>query len=437
MSVSPWNGEQVWTGPDTPDPAAAVARLAQDFATAPPDLQRLHNGLRCLSEVLTRRRGDLVDLLVREAGKTTLDATNEAELLPRKIAITLDQGLALTPMALPATGQGIVWRPRGVAVVLGPFNFPLHLLHGLVAPALAVGCPVVAKPSERTPACGALYADCIAEAGLAPWCQIVQGGAATARALVDDQGTATVAAVGSRGMGEALATQLSGRPEVVLALELGGVNHALVCADADLDRAIPALADGAWRMAGQRCTATRVVHVPAERCEELLARLAAERERWVPDGTPSGPMGPLIHVSAAARFRAAWATVPASWRTWGAGGDEAFCHPRLALAQGDEHHLIRDEHFGPGLIVVAYRNEGEAVVRMRRNHQRLAAAVWTADRERFVALAAQMPYGLVCHDRNTAGARSDLPFGGMGRSGNGRPAALTAGTIFADQCVVG
>jgi len=385
-----------------------------------------------------------VDLLVREAGKTTADAAAEADLLPRKIAITLDQGLALTPLTPPATVQGVVWRARGVAVILGPFNFPLHLLHGLVAPALAVGCPVVAKPSERTPACGAFYASCLAEAGLDAWCAVVQGGADTARALIAAPGTATVAAVGSRGMGEALSRQLAGRPELVLALELGGVNHALLCADADFARAVPALADGAWRLAGQRCTATRVVHVPATRCAELMERLAAERQRWLPDGTPAGPMGPLIDASAAERFAAAWATAPATWQVWGAPRERrlqpassAFCPPFLALADDGAHTLLRDEHFGPGLVVLPYTDEARAIHLMRANPHRLAAAVWTADRDRFLALAARLPYGLVVHNRNTAGARSDLPFGGTGHSGNGRPAALTAGQIFADQCVVG
>jgi acyl-CoA reductase-like NAD-dependent aldehyde dehydrogenase len=246
-------------------------------------------------------------------------------------------------------------------------------------------------------------------------------------------------------MGEALSHLLAGRPEVVLALELGGVNHALLCADADLDRAVPVLADGAWRLTGQRCTATRVVHVPAARCEELCARLAAERHHWLPNGNPGGPLGPLIDAAAAQHFAAVWATAPATWQVWGAprerrlqpASSKAFCPPLLARADDNAHTLVRDEHFGPGLVVLPYSDEQQAIMRMRANPHRLSAAVWTADREHFLALAAQLPYGLVGHDRNTAGARSDLPFGGLGRSGNGRPAALAAGQIFADQCVVG
>lgn len=438
-SVSPWNGQAVWSGPDAVDPGREVARLAAAFAAHPPDALRLQEGLRRLAEVLTAHRAEAIDLLVREAGKTTADASAEADLLPRKIAITLGEGLLRTSLALPEREQGILWRPRGVAVVLGPFNFPLHLLHGLVAPALAVGCPVVAKPSERTPGCGAFYARCITEAALDQWCTVVQGGAEVAAALVDAPGTATVAAVGSRRMGLALAQRLASRPEVVLALELGGMNHALVCDDAELERAIPALADGAWRMAGQRCTATRIVHVPRARLGDLVELLALERHRWQPTGSPDGPIGPLISVADRDRFAAAWAEAPADWTRLDDGplGDGAFCAPRLAIVGRRDHDLYRHEHFGPGLIIDPYDVEADAVARMRANPCRLAASVWTAGRERFCQLAACLPYGLVVHNRNTAGARSDLPFGGLGQSGNGRPAAIAAGAIFADECVTG
>jgi len=438
-SVSPWNGEVVWSAPDAVDPGRQVARLASAFAAQPPNATRLHDGLRRLAAVFIAHRAEAIDLLVREAGKTTADAAAEADLLPRKIAITLGEGLARTPLSVPEHDQGILWRPRGVAVVLGPFNFPLHLLHGLVAPALAVGCPVVAKPSERTPGCGAFYARCIEEAGLDEWCVVVQGGAEVAAALVDASGTATVAAVGSRRMGLALAQRLASRPEVVLALELGGMNHALLCDDADLEHAVPAVADGAWRMAGQRCTATRIVHVPRARLDELVERIASERQRWQPTGTPDGPLGPLISVAECERFVAAWAAVPADWIKLdsGSGAGGAFCAPRLASAGRRDHVLYQHEHFGPGLILDSYENEAEAVSRMRANPYRLAASVWTAERERFCNLVARLPYGLVVHNRNTAGARSDLPFGGLGHSGNGRPAALGAGSIFADECVAG
>ena len=121
--------------------------------------------LERLAQVCASARSRIVELLIAEAGKCRSDAEAEADLLAKKIAVTLGPGLARTPQTVSGNEAQMVWRPRGVAAVLGPFNFPLHLLHGLVVPALAVGCPVVAKPSERCPALGALYATLIAEAG--------------------------------------------------------------------------------------------------------------------------------------------------------------------------------------------------------------------------------------------------------------------------------
>lgn len=445
-SRSPWNGEVVWTGmtDDGAECAAAVTAAAQAFAAWSRDHDARCAALERLAQACASARPRIVELLITEVGKCRADAEAEADLLAKKIVVTLGPGLARTPQTVSGNEAQIIWRPRGVAAVLGPFNFPLHLLHGLVVPALAVGCTVVAKPSERCPALGVLYATLIAEAGLDHVCRVVLGGAETARTLIAQPQIATVAAVGGRATGLALAQALAGRPEVVLALELGGVNHALVCADANLDSAATMIAEGAWRMAGQRCTATRIAQVPRALLAGLLDRLAHERQRWMPDGTPSGASGTLISLDAHERQRSAWSARPAGLdliagdpaARFGTGG----CADPLLLVARDHavrtHPLMTEEHFGPALVIDAYDDLDECVARIAANPYRLAASVFTASRERFLALAARLPYGQVNHNRPTAGARSDLPFGGLGRSGNGRPAALAAGQIFADESVV-
>jgi succinylglutamic semialdehyde dehydrogenase len=446
VSRSPWDGAVVWSGTaaDADACVAAVGAAAQAFPAWSRDQDARRAALERLAQACAAAKPRIVALLIAEAGKCRADAEAEADLLAKKVAVTLGPGLARTPQAVGGNDAHLVWRPRGVAVVLGPFNFPLHLLHGLVAPALAVGCTVVAKPSERCPALGALYAELIAQAGLAHACRVVQGGADTARALIAQPQVATVAAVGGRATGLALGRALAARPEVVLALELGGVNHALACADADLDVAAAMIADGAWKMAGQRCTATRVAHAPRPLLAALCERLQRERLRWRPDGTPAGTSGALISPEARERQRSTWTGLPAGLELVagdpdariGAGG----CVDPLLLVVRDpalrSHPLLTEEHFGPALVVDAYDDPDECVARIAANPYRLSASVFTASRERFLALAARLPYGLVNHNRPTAGARSDLPFGGLGRSGNGRPAALAAGQIFADESVV-
>ncbi len=444
-SRSPWDGQLVAALPSTPLPALAglAGRLAAEqprwAAPGAGGADARRQGLERLAEVLTRARPALVQALIREAGKCRADAEAEADLLPRKIAITLGAGLERTPPA----GEGpIRWRARGLAAAIGPSNFPLHLLHGLVVPALAVGCTVIAKPSERCPGLGAAYAEAITAAGLDQVVGVVQGGAELSLALAREPLVQSLAAVGGRAMGRALALAMAERPEAVLALELGGVNQALVLDDADAGLAVLALAEGAWRMAGQRCTATRIVHLPAARQQELTLALAQARARYLPAENPEGAVGRMITSAASASFRARYHDLPAGLQLVAGGQEEAAgaaCPPLLlALRDPDArmHALYRQEQFGPALIIDPYHQEAEAVARMRENPARLAAAIFTASRERFLALAEQLPYGQVNWNRPTAGARSDLPFGGCGESGNGHPAALAAGRIFADETVV-
>lgn len=447
VSRSPWTGAVLGEVPSASvnDGATTVALMAEAFAAWSLDAAERRMLLNGFGARLVAARGELVRLLIDEAGKNCIDAEAEADLLPKKIAISLEAGLARTPQTVVSGHEPqVFWRPRGVAVILGPFNFPLHLLHGLVVPALAVGCTVVAKPSERCPLLGALYARLLTESGLAGVCRVVQGGAEVAQALIVQPEVATVAAVGGRITGLALGRALAGRPEVVLALELGGVNPALVLDDADLAAAATAIADGAWRMAGQRCTATRQVHVPRALHARLLDALGHERQRWLPDGTPNGNNGSLINAAARARFLADHAAAPEGLvllagdpsRTF---GNSQCVEPLLRDVRDRNvrhHSLYREEHFGPGLIIDAYDDLDECLARLTANPYRLAASVFTASRERFLALAPRLPYGLVNHNRPTAGARSDQPFGGLGLAGNARPAAVAAGAIFADESVV-
>ena len=418
--VSPWDGTPTWTGAED-DPITAL-----DGVVGIASVAERRQSLERFATVLTAHRAEAVELLIREAGKVRADAEAEADLLPAKIAVTLAAGWQRFP---PEVRGGVLWRPRGPAAVLGPYNFPLHLLHGLVVPALAMGNPVIAKPSERTPALGAWYRERIHEAGLAAHVAVVLGGAAVADALIRDPRVATVAAVGGRPMGMALTAALAHRPEVVLALELGGIGHALLCDDADLAAAIPVLAEGAWRMAGQRCNATRIVHVPRERYSAVMEGLAVERRQWLPT-TPEGRAGPMIDALSRDRFQAGVAPLATAVRC-GLAGIEPLLAPVSAMVP-----TLQREYFGPLLAVIPYDDESQAVAVMAANPARLSATVWTRDAQRFAALAKRLPYGLVGHNRSTSGARADLPFGGCGQAGNGHPAGIAAVGIFADETVV-
>jgi acyl-CoA reductase-like NAD-dependent aldehyde dehydrogenase len=164
----------------------------------------------------------------------------------------------------------------------------------------------------------------------------------------------------------------------------------------------------------------------------------------MPDGTPKGANGALIHHTARTRLVDLIASFPQGLRLIAGNPQQRFSvstciEPLLAVVDDPgirscPHYC--EEHFGPLLIVDAYDDLDDCLNRLASNRYRLATSIFTSDHARFLQIAQDLPYGQVNHNRPTAGARSDMPFGGIGAAGNGHPAAVAAGAIFADECVV-
>src|SRR5688572_8899539 len=244
------------------------------------------------------RADELAVLIAREVGKARWDALAEARLLAPKVAVTLGDGMQLVRGYEAAPGQRASYRPRGVLAVYGPFNFPAHLPNGHIAPALATGNTVVFKPSEVAPAVGAWMAERWREAGLPEGVlEVVQGGPDTGRALAaaDVDG---ILFTGSYATGRALTLATIDAPHKMLALELGGSNAMIVCADADLDLAVSEAALSIAATTGQRCTAVRRIFVERpvrEVFQEKLCRMLAGLRVGAPldEGVFMGPLASL------------------------------------------------------------------------------------------------------------------------------------------------
>ncbi len=445
-SISPWDGTPVWRAASatTTEAASAVAAAVAAFPAWALEVDRAGR-IRRFAEAVLHHRKAVVTLLVREAGKTTAEAEAEADQLGGVIDTTLGAGLGRTP-GVPAFGHALAlpWRPRGPAVVIAPGNQPLLALHQLVVPALAVGCTVVAKPSPEALGLGELYRALLKESGLDGVCAVLLGGCDVAEAIVDQPGVATVAATGSRAMGAALARRLAGRSEVVFAASLGGVNPVLVLPDADLPAALIAVAESAWRLAGQHGTASRVLFVPRAQLDAALEQLGRERQRWLPAPAPDGAVGPMRSIAARAAFLAGLGELPAGTdpiagrreplEKPSAGTDPLLFVLRPGATAG--HPLLTREHAGPLLAVVPYDDAAQAAAWLEANPHRLAAAIWTADRARFLDLARRLRYGRLYHNRSTLSTRLDLPAAACGLSGTGQASGVAACQIFADETVV-
>ena len=389
--------------------------------------------LRRFAALARQRSEEIAQLIAREVGKALWDARGEAQLLATKVDATLADGMRPIAAIHAGTGARATFHPRGVLGVLGPFNFPAHLPNGHIIPALATGNTVVFKPSEETPAVGALLVRLLREAGLPDGVlEIVQGGADVGRGLALHAGIDGVLFTGSWATGRALAEATLDQPGKLLALEMGGKNAMLVCADADFDLAVAEAALSICATTGQRCSSLSRIFVEApllDRFADHLARVLT----GIRIGAPLDPasfMGPLISCAAQARLERARAL------SMQAGGERVlpgicalpppFVAPGLARFPdaSQQHAYHREEIFAPEAGLYPVVDLDHAIAAANDADYALAASVMTRDRARYEYAIGRVSTGILNWNRGTIGASGKLPFGGGKRSGNDRPAGI-------------
>jgi succinylglutamic semialdehyde dehydrogenase len=416
------------------DRAVGAARAAQPAWAARP-LQERVALVRRIGSVLKAREEELARAIALDVGKPLWEARTEVQACAAKASITVEDGLKLVA-PFPAPGQSGAecrFRPLGVLAVVGPFNFPLHLPNGHLLPALACGNTVVFKPSEVAPHAAELYARCLAEAGvLAGAFNLLQGPGAVGAALTAHPGIDGVLFTGSWSVGLAIQRACLGQTKL-LALEMGGKNAAIVLHDADLDKAAYDALFSAFVSAGQRCTAASrlIVEGPPERADAVAARIAALAQR-LSIGHPLDDgvfMGSLASETALERFLAGVRDAPGPLLSPRAlsprGLRGCYATPgvhRVRERTGSAYE--REELFGPDLAVYHASSADEACAVANATEYGLAASVHTASRESFERCLAQLDCGVVNWNAPTVGASGRLPFGGLKRSGNHRPAGL-------------
>ena len=384
---------------------------------------------------LQDRSAEIAAAIVAETGKITSEARAEAGSLVARFALVHGQAQALLQDATRTSTPNaeLRWHPHGVVGVIGPFNYPLHLCHAHALPALLMGNAVVIKPSETTLLCGQLYAETALAAGLPDGLiNVVQGPGEVGAALAADARVRGLCFTGSWHTGRQILAASLDRPELLVALEMGGKNTAIVCADADLRQAAHEIVVGGYLTAGQRCTCTERVLVHREVADSLrghLAHIVSNLTFAQPDD-PDAFAGPLTTLAGKQRFDATIARARASGArviaTGRAPDGPFFAAPTLHETDGDIAGYTDTELFGPDVALTAVQDDDEALVRLKNSPFGLAAAVFTASTERYERLAGSIHAGLVHHNRTTNQASGALPFGGVGRSGNFRPAGSFA-----------
>ena len=404
--------------------AAAVAAAADAFpgwAAASPDDRA--GVLRAIAAGIEQRVEDLAQVETRDNG--ALLRSHRRGVLPRAahnfrfFADWLGE-LDAGDREISGHRQQVTWAPSGVTAVITPWNAPLMLATWRIAPALAAGNTVIAKPPEWAPLTASLLADITREAGLPDGVfNVVQGlGPEAGAPLAAHPGLARISFTGSVATGRQVAAA-AGAQLTPVSLELGGKSPLLVFADADLDLAV-ATAVGQFDNAGQVCLAgTRLLvdeRVAAEFTERFLARAAALRQGDPRDeATDVGPNITRAHLQRVDGFvRRAVA---------------AGARPLTGAAPGSE--ILTSEVFGPVLTLQTFAAEDEAVALANGTRYGLAATLFTGDRQRAERVSARLVAGTVwvnCFFVRDLRA----PFGGAGVSGIGREGGTWSFDFYGD-----
>lgn len=413
-------------GPRDVDDAVAAARAAFPAWAAAPVADRVAVLERWYDE-LAGAHDELVATTVAEVGAPVTIA-REAHV---------DLGLAVLRGYLDAA-KDVAWEERlgsslvlreaaGVAACITPWNYPFYQVLAKLGGALVAGCTVVLKPAELTPLSAYLLVEAAERAGLpAGVLNLVPGaGAVVGEALVTHPDVDVVSFTGSTAVGARI-TALAAPAVKRVCLELGGKSASVVLDDADLVPAVTASVRAAMLNSGQTCSAWSRLLVPSSVLGEATEIAAAAAEALVL-GDPIDAdtwLGPVV--SAAQRATVAGfvdRAVAAGARvvTGGSARPRAVGHFHAATVLADvaaDAEVVRDEVFGPVLTIQGHDSDADAVAMANLSPYGLHGAVWSADPARALGIARRMRTGQV--DLNGADFNPAAPFGGYGRSGNGR-----------------
>ena len=444
-SLNPVTQQVLWSGQgaDASQVDAAVNAARQAFAGwAKRSFDARLKVLEAFADSLKANADALARCIGEETGKPMWESATEVTSMINKVAISVQSYRERTGEKSGPLGDATAvlrHKPHGVVAVFGPYNFPGHLPNGHIVPALLAGNCVVFKPSELTPKVAELTVKCWIEAGLpAGVLNLLQGARDTGIALAAHAGIDGLFFTGSSRTGNALHQQFAGRPDKILALEMGGNNPLVVDQVADVEAAVYTIIQSAFISAGQRCTCARRLLVPEGAWgDSLLTRLVEVSQRievGAFDQQPAPFMGSVISLQAARALMDAQEVLLGS-------GAVAL----LEMSQPDSNAALLtpgiidvtevsersdEELFGPLLQVIRYADFDAAIAQANNTAFGLAAGLLSDSEARYQQFWLESRAGIVNWNKQLTGAASSAPFGGIGASGNHRASAYYA----ADYC---
>lgn len=443
--VNPATEEVINTAPEAS--AADAEAAAQAARDALPEWKRTSpetraNLLQALADEVARRSDDLLPLIMAETGATL--KVGSALQVPQAIARFVryargamqDINVALPPSIMPSTplaaggviGGQVIRAPVGVVACISPYNFPLVNMAGKVGPALATGNTIVMKPAPQDPLAIIEFAEICEKVGFpAGVINVVTGSTPeSGEALVASKNVDMISFTGSTAVGARI-FEAGGATMKRLLLELGGKGACIVCDDADLEKAVTGLVSVWGFHSGQICTAPTRAIVHRSVADKLAAGLVAAAPH-LPIGPPEADttvIGPVIsapHRDRIESYIQSGADEGGDLLVDGrrpSGVDRGFyVGPTLLAGCRNDMKAVREEIFGPVIVIVPYDDDDEAVAIANDSEYGLADYVFSEDTAKAYGIAKQLEAGHV--GINTAQRNHEAPFGGFKMSGVGR-----------------
>ena len=444
-SLDPAKNVQIWQGNAATvqqvEQAVESARQAQ-YHWAGLSFEQRVDVVKKFAGLLSDNKEAMALSIAQETGKALWEARTEVAAMVGKIDISVRAYQERTGNKENPMPQGrafIRHKPHGVVAVFGPYNFPGHLPNGHIVPALLAGNAVLFKPSELTPKVAEDTVKLWQQAGIpAGVLSLLQGEVDTGKAIAGHDGIDGIFFTGSSRTGHYLHQQFAGRPDKILALEMGGNNPLLVQDVSNIDAAVHDIVQSAFISAGQRCTCARKLYLPVgEKGDAILTRLLEVSRNikvGVYDAQEQPFMGSMISVAAAN------AMLSVQQQLVSLGGKVLLemqqPNPETAMVTPGiiECTAVKDfpddEHFGPLLKVFRFSDFDQAIDSANSTKFGLSAGLLSDSAELYQHFFRRIRAGIVNWNRPITGASSAAPFGGIGASGNHRASAYYA----ADYC---
>ena len=445
--VNPATEEVVDTVPAgaAQDVELAVATAKRAFTEwSQTDVEKRAAILAQAASLIEEHAGDLAATLTSEQGKPLAEARGEVTHLAHGLhfyaeaATKVRGGYQDLPSTFgPAYGL-VIRRPMGVCAAITPYNFPLTLLGTKVAPALASGNTVVAKPAATTPLATLEVARLFAEAGVPDGVlNVVTGrGSEIGDALIGHPDVRRVAFTGSTAIGRHVIS-VAGPDLKRVTLELGGSDPVIVCADADVDAAVKAVIIGRYWNAGQACLGCKRVFVHDSVYDAFVSSLVERVARYEPgDGTvkaekPRLRMGPIHTRAGRDELVSQIEDVTSSGAEvligGGTGGHDRgyFLEPAVIASAPSDSRVMREEVFGPVLPVLRFTDFDDALRMANDTPYGLGSSIWTHDARLIHRAAQEIESGMTWVNQIHYGY-DELPFGGVKASGFGKEHGIEA-----------